>query len=71
MIVGSCLFTLNPVFKFDGYWFLADALGVTNLAAQPLRISHYFLNKFRKRPVKPLPWPPIILIILTLYIAIL
>jgi putative peptide zinc metalloprotease protein len=67
MIVGSCLFTLNPVFKFDGYWFLADALGVTNLAAQPLRISHYFLNKFRKRPVKPLPWPPIILIILTLY----
>jgi len=67
MIVGSCLFTLNPVFKFDGYWFLADALGVTNLAAQPLRISNYFFNKFRKRPVKPLPWPPIILIILTLY----
>jgi putative peptide zinc metalloprotease protein len=31
MILSSCLFTLNPVLKFDGYWIVADALGVTNL----------------------------------------
>jgi putative peptide zinc metalloprotease protein len=70
MIVGSCLFTLNPVFKFDGYWFLADALGVTNLAQQPLRISRYFFNKLRKRSVKPLPWPSTILAILSLYTVV-
>lgn len=30
-IVVMVLFSLNPLFKFDGYWMLSDALGIPNL----------------------------------------
>ena len=67
MIAGSCLFTLNPVFKFDGYWVISDVLGVTNLSQQPLRIIRHYWDKFRGRAVRSLPWPPRIMGILTFY----
>jgi putative peptide zinc metalloprotease protein len=67
MIAASCLFTLNPVFKFDGYWVVADTLGVTNLSQQPIRIFQYYLARLRQLPVKPLPWPPLIISILAIY----
>jgi putative peptide zinc metalloprotease protein len=67
MIAASCLFTLNPVFKFDGYWVVADTLGVTNLSQQPIRIFQHYLDRMRQRPVKPLPWPPLIISILAIY----
>ena len=57
MMAGSLAFTLNPILKFDGYWMLADALGVTNLGRQPKRIILHFYKKLRRRPVEPLPWP--------------
>ena len=57
MMAGSLAFTLNPILKFDGYWMLADALGVTNLGRQPKRIVRHFYRKLRRRPVEPLPWP--------------
>jgi putative peptide zinc metalloprotease protein len=69
-IAGSCLFTLNPVFKFDGYWIVSDALGVTNLSQQPLKILQYILARLRRRPIQPLPWSPLIIAILTIYTAI-
>ena len=70
IIASSCLFTLNPVFKFDGYWVVADGLGVTNLGEQRSRIVKHVLNRFRRRPVNPLPWSPVILSVITLYMVI-
>lgn len=69
-IVGSCLLSLNPILKFDGYWILSDALGVTNLGQQPIRIYHQLLRRLRRQPVKPLPWPSAISLILLLYALI-
>lgn len=67
MIVSSSVFSLNPIFKFDGYWVLADALGVTNLGRQPARIGKHFLDRLRGRFVKPLPWPASVAQLLVLY----
>lgn len=67
MIVGSCLFSLNPIFKFDGYWVLADALGVTNLSQEPRRIFRHIFDRLNQRSVKPLPWSPLIMSVLALY----
>jgi len=57
MIVGSCLFTLNPIFRFDGYWVVSDVLGVVNLNQQKSRILLHFFQRLLKRQTKPLPWP--------------
>lgn len=70
MILYSCVFSLNPIFKFDGYWVVSDALGVTNLARQPSRIGRYFLDKLLKRRPAPLPWPISITAILSVYSVI-
>lgn len=67
MVVHSCLFSLNPIFKFDGYWVVADALGIVNLGQQPRRIVGYLLDRMRKRETKPLPWPTPIIGALILY----
>lgn len=34
LITFTMLFTLNPVFKFDGYWLLSDLSGIHNLHKQ-------------------------------------
>jgi putative peptide zinc metalloprotease protein len=67
MIAGSCLFTLNPIFKFDGYWLLADSLGITNLSQQPARIFRHTISKLRGKTTQPLPWPLWIIVILSIY----
>ncbi len=67
MIVYTNLFSLNPVFKFDGYWLVADSLGVTNLSRQPARIARWMRDRLLRRRVPPLPWPPWIVAALTLY----
>jgi putative peptide zinc metalloprotease protein len=56
MILGSGVFSLNPIFKFDGYWVVADALGVTNLSRQPKRVLGHWWKRLRGRPSAPLPW---------------
>ncbi len=56
MILYTGLFSLNPIFKFDGYWVVADLLGVTNLASQPQRIFRRGLDRLFHRPSRPLPW---------------
>jgi putative peptide zinc metalloprotease protein len=66
-ILGSCLFSLNPILKFDGYWVVADALGVTNLARQPPRILRHLAARLRGRPVPALPWPRSVTGMLALY----
>jgi putative peptide zinc metalloprotease protein len=67
MVLANCLFSLNPILKFDGYWVVADSLGVTNLYQQPRRILRYFLARARGEKVKPLPWGPAISLIMVGY----
>jgi putative peptide zinc metalloprotease protein len=68
--LSSALFSLNPVFKFDGYWVLADSLGVANLSTQPTRIRQFLRNKLLRRPTEQLPWPTSIIAVLTVYSAL-
>jgi putative peptide zinc metalloprotease protein len=67
MILGSGVFSLNPIFKFDGYWVVADSLGVTNLSQQPSRVLRHLWQRLRGRPVEPLPWSPRVSLILSVY----
>jgi putative peptide zinc metalloprotease protein len=47
----SLLVTLNPFFKFDGYWIVSDWLGVPNLRKRSGELIGYFFNKlFRQKP---------------------
>jgi putative peptide zinc metalloprotease protein len=67
MIIYTCIFSLNPIFKFDGYWVAADILGVTNLGKQPSRLAKHFSSVLRKRSPEPLPWPKSVVSILMIY----
>jgi putative peptide zinc metalloprotease protein len=67
MIWVGALFSLNPIFKFDGYWVLADALGVTNLSRQPTLLLRHALTRLRGRPATALPWPGWVLAALAIY----
>jgi putative peptide zinc metalloprotease protein len=58
---------LNPIFRFDGYWMIADALGIHNLSQQPSRLLGHLWKKIRGRPPKPLPWKPWVTAFLSLY----
>ena len=49
------LFTLNPFFKFDGYWIVSDLLGIANLRNKTQEMLTYFLRiiTFKKNVQKP------------------
>ena len=70
MIAGSCVFSLNPIFKCDGYWVVADALGVTNLSQQPFRLVRHLCDRLRGQYVQPLPWSPFVTGLLVLYMLL-
>lgn len=57
LCVGSMVFSLNPILRMDGYWMLADALGVTNLGEQTQRIARHYYRSWMGKPTEPLPWP--------------
>ena len=67
MIVYSSAFSLNPIFKFDGYWMMADALGVMNLSQQPKRLLKHLWRALRGQPREPLPWPRWVVAVLLVY----
>ena len=50
------LMTLNPFFKFDGYWMMSDLLGVPNLRSRSKELFLYLYNKIRKRSIGPVPY---------------
>lgn len=50
------LMTLNPFFKFDGYWIASDMLGVPNLRARSLELLSYGYKRIRNYPVKEKPY---------------
>jgi putative peptide zinc metalloprotease protein len=70
MLLTSCLFSLNPIFRFDGYWGIADALGVTNLSKQPRYFVGYLAARLRGQPTPELPWPPSVVGWLGLYTVV-
>lgn len=50
------LMTLNPFFKFDGYWIVSDLLGVPSLRKRSIEIIKYYLNRIMKRPTQQVPY---------------
>lgn len=48
--------TLNPFFKFDGYWMASDILGVPNLRQRSKEIIRYYINKLRRRSIGEMPY---------------
>ena len=69
-ILGSCAFSLNPILKFDGYWVVADSLGVTNLDKQPSRVLRHLFARLRGRSAPALPWSLSVTIALVVYSAV-
>jgi putative peptide zinc metalloprotease protein len=67
VILYTAIISLNPIFKFDGYWALTDLLGVSNLGKQPRRIAKCILDRLRGRETAPVPWPTGIMIALVIY----
>jgi hypothetical protein len=58
LVVASVATSLNPVLKLDGYWLVADALGVTNLGRQPRTLARWLLARATGRSdARPLAWP--------------
>jgi putative peptide zinc metalloprotease protein len=55
-VLGNCLFSLNPIFKFDGYWVIADALGLARFSAQPVRLARTLVQAWRAGERPDLPW---------------
>lgn len=48
--------TLNPFFRFDGYWMATDLLGVPNLRARSKELLKYYFNKILRRPLVENPY---------------
>lgn len=50
------LMTLNPFFKFDGYWIASDLLGVPNLRTRSLELISYYYKRIRKHSITKTPY---------------
>ncbi|MDR1898242.1 MAG: hypothetical protein LBR10_15805 [Prevotellaceae bacterium] len=50
------LSTLNPFFKFDGYWIASDLLGVANLRRRSREFISYMFNRLFKRNIQRKPY---------------
>ncbi|WP_313604065.1 biotin/lipoyl-binding protein [Rhizobium sp.] len=68
-VVLSLLVNLNPFMRFDGYYILADMLGVENLQPRSFRHMRWRLREFLFKPgyAAPEAFPPRLDIILTAY----
>ena len=50
------LVTLNPFFKFDGYWMVSDLLGVPNLRMRTTELLTYAWKRLTHKPVSVRPF---------------
>lgn len=46
MIDYKVITTLNPFFRFDGYWIFSDITGITNLRQRSKMVLRHFLEKY-------------------------
>lgn len=53
----SLLVNLNPLSRFDGYYFLADALRLDNLQPRALAFNQWLIGRLLLGPVEPAPEP--------------
>ncbi len=67
LVFSVLVFSLNPIFRFDGYWVLADSLGVTNLSRQPATILRHLAQRLRGKTESALPWPTWLILLLSAY----
>lgn len=51
----SLLVNLNPLSRFDGYYFLSDSLGIDNLQSRALDYTSWFAGRVLLGPVEPAP----------------
>jgi putative peptide zinc metalloprotease protein len=68
MVLHVCMFMMNPFFRFDGYWVVADALGITNFAQELRRILRVGFDRLRGKPTATLPWPTYVLALIGVYV---
>lgn len=57
--------TLNPFFRFDGYWLMTDLLGIANLRAKSMELLRYLY--YRMRGKAPDGWKPALLMVKPAY----
>ncbi len=57
--------TLNPFFRFDGYWLMTDLLGIANLRAKSMELLRYLY--YRVRGKAPEGWKPALLMVKPAY----
>ncbi len=50
------LMTLNPFFKFDGYWIVSDLLGVPSLRKRSIEIIKYYWYRIMRRRIQQMPY---------------
>lgn len=50
------LMTLNPFFKFDGYWLASDLLGVPNLRKRSRKLVSYVWQRIRRKKPDRTPY---------------
>jgi hypothetical protein len=67
LILGTQAFNLNPVLRMDGYWMLADVLGVCGLSRQPLLMLRGMLARMTGEQRDAQRWPTTVLVLLGLY----
>lgn len=48
--------TLNPLFKFDGYWLLTDITGITNLKQHSSELLAFVYKKAIRQPINFTPY---------------
>lgn len=68
MVFYSCLFMLNPFWTFDGYWVVADSLGITNFGRELRKIFRTCYQRLRGRLPEPLRWLRVVLALIGVYI---
>jgi len=68
MVFYSCLFMLNPFWKFDGYWLVADSLGITNFGRELGKILRTSYQRLRGQSAEPLRWPRLVLGLMGVYV---
>ena len=68
LVTFAMLFTLNPVFKFDGYWLLSDLSGLHNLHQQVRQSVTVLIARAMGK--QGMPRPPLQVAILYVYLLL-
>jgi putative peptide zinc metalloprotease protein len=65
--LATCVLSLNPLLKLDGYWALADVLGIPDLHAESRRMLFSLLKRGRRESPEVVDYPQPLLLLLVGY----